>query len=270
MNIRRSILSHVMQSGYCLIPAMMLLLSSCLDAEKGTTTSDLQQNQYLSETENPIPDNISTGKDNTTKKRINYNELRQKITYGKATLFEVKQALTEEDVGALTNTVHALYSMRWHRAVYHLLYQLWEPKQELYPEFAWDLISQPPVRIALASTINRIQIQNTQEYKAYIRSFKYDKHEFIVAQVVIALGLNGDPVDVPYLVEMSNSDNRYITQTSITALGLMNNEQAKQAMLELLEKYAGTARGNLISDVFGHAYAQRKVDPESISIPDSE
>ena len=51
---------------------------------------------------------------------LDYHELREKITFGKATFAEVRQALTEPNVVNLTNTLHALYSMRWHRAVLHL------------------------------------------------------------------------------------------------------------------------------------------------------
>ena len=45
---------------------------------------------------------------------LDYHKLREKITFGKATLLEVRQALTEPSVVNLTNTLHALYSMRWH------------------------------------------------------------------------------------------------------------------------------------------------------------
>ena len=57
---------------------------------------------------------------------LDYDRLREKITYGKATIEEVRQALTEPNVVNLTNTLHALYSMRWHRAVLHLNQHIWD------------------------------------------------------------------------------------------------------------------------------------------------
>ena len=84
-----------------------------------------------------------------------YDVLREKITFGNANFSEVREALTEPDILNLTNTLHALYSMRWHRAVLHLLQNIWERKREKYPELAWDLLEKIPPRIALASTINR-------------------------------------------------------------------------------------------------------------------
>ena len=49
----------------------------------------------------------------------------EKITFGNANFSEVREALTEPDILNLTNTLHALYSMRWHRAVLHLLQNIW-------------------------------------------------------------------------------------------------------------------------------------------------
>ena len=96
---------------------------------------------------------------------LDYDKLREKITFGKATFAEVREALTEPNVVNLTNTLHALYSMRWHRAVLHLYQNIWDRKREQYPELAWELLEKIPPRIALASTINRVRIFNTEEYK---------------------------------------------------------------------------------------------------------
>jgi len=185
---------------------------------------------------------------------FDYDELREKITFGKATFAEVRQALTEPNVVNLTNTLHALYSMRWHRAVLHLNQHIWERKREKYPELAWDLLEKIPPRIALASTINRIRIFNTEEYKAFIRSHSYSDHEFIRAQVVVALGLNGDPKDIEYLVKMVNSNNRYVVQTAITSLAMLGHENAKKAMIILEDEYRDEPRGELLRELLKYAY----------------
>ncbi len=185
---------------------------------------------------------------------LDYDRLREKITYGKATIEEVRQALTEPNVVNLTNTLHALYSMRWHRAVLHLNQHIWDRKREKYPELAWDLLEKTPPRIALASTINRIRIFRAEEYKAFIRSHRYSDHEFIRAQVVVALGLNGDPRDIDYLVEMVKSNNRYVTQTAITSLALLGHENAKDAMVELEDEYRDGPRGELLRELLEYAY----------------
>ena len=178
-----------------------------------------------------------------------YDVLREKITFGNANFSEVREALTEPDILNLTNKLHALYSMRWHRAVLHLLQNIWERKREKYPELAWDLLEKIPPRIALASTINRIRIFNTDEYKAYIRSHRYADHEFVRAQVVVSLGLNGDPDDVDYLVKMVNSSNHYVVQTAMTSLALMGHVRAKEAMITLEDEYRDEPRGKLLREL---------------------
>ena len=183
-----------------------------------------------------------------------YDVLREKITFGNANFSEVREALTEPDILNLTNTLHALYSMRWHRAVLHLLQNIWERKREKYPELAWDLLEKIPPRIALASTINRIRIFNTDEYKSYIRSHRYADHEFVRAQVVVSLGLNGDPDDVDYLVKMVNSSNHYVVQTAMTSLALMGHVRAKEAMITLEDEYRDEPRGKLLRELLKKAY----------------
>lgn len=183
-----------------------------------------------------------------------FDTLHSKIASGTASFKEIRQALTDRNVAALTNTVHALYSMRIHRHVHNLLYDMWNLEQDKHPGLSWDLIINAPTRIALASTINRIQISDTHEYKEYIRSHKYDEHEFHRAQVVVALGLNGDPVDVPYLTEMASSDNTYVVQSAVTGLAFMNNIQARDALVNIWKEFKRDARADLILKVLAKAY----------------
>lgn len=178
-----------------------------------------------------------------------------RITQGNAKLMEVIQLLSNtDDVAALTNTLHALYSMRWHRGVNNLLDDLWQGNHNKYPSLAWPALEKIPARIALASTLNRIRIYNTDEYKDFIHAHQYDEHEFHRAQVAVSLGLNGDPADVPYLKEMAESDNIYVAQSAITALGLLVHPQSKEALMALAKKYQGDERGKLIREVFTKVY----------------
>lgn len=183
-----------------------------------------------------------------------YKTLIVKIASGQANLVEVRQALTDKDVGRLTNIVHALVSMRWHRAVNNLLLDMWYLNTAKYPELSWDLIRNPPVRIALASTISRIQMADTGEYLDYMRAHENNNHEFVRAQVVIGLGLNGYKEDVPYIKAMAGGDNRYVAQSAITALGLMNSNPARDALEELWLKTRGTPKQKLIGEVLQQAY----------------
>lgn len=184
----------------------------------------------------------------------NYDALTARIASGRATIGEVRRALTDRDVGRLTNTVHALYSMRWHRGVNHLIRDMWDLKTAKYPELSWDLLRKPPVRIALASTVSRIQVSHTGKYLDYMRSHAHDKQEFIRAQVVVGLGFNGYKEDVPYIKSMAESNDHYVVQTAIASLGFMQSGAAKYALEDLWFEFRGTPRQKLIEEVLKKVY----------------
>ncbi len=240
-----------------LLAISFFTMTGCTDhSEKNLISADNE----IGSTPQKTDESIDQKSDTTSAKAeqatplFDYEKLRQKITYAEATALEVKNALTEQDPAALSNTLHALYSMRWHRVVVYLLDDLWKLDKNKHPDLAWNLIEKPPVRIALASTINRIQIHNTKEYKDYIRAHKYDEHEFHRAQVIISLGLNQNPKDVPYLQEMGEGNNNYVAQSAITALALMHHVLARDAMVTIWGKYANDPRGDLILEVLKKAY----------------
>ena len=186
--------------------------------------------------------------------RLNYDALRRSITYGQATLFDVRQALTQRDEMGLSNTIHALYGMRIQRGVIHILRGIWDNNRQAYPEFTWELLNKPSVRIAVASTLNRIQIVNSDEYKEYIRDHRHSGQSFIRAQASIALGLGGDPEDLEYLFEQADGYDHYVAQSAITALSLYGGNRARDLMIKLLKKHQGTARGGLIAELLRKAY----------------
>lgn len=189
---------------------------------------------------------------------------RKNILLGRASLADVRKALTEQDVAALTNTLHALFAMRWHRGVLHLLDGLWAGNRAAYPELAWDLIAQPPARVALASTLNRIQIVDTKAFQDYIRSQRDNSHEFVRAQVAVALGFNGDPVDIPLLRSYAEGENRYVVQTAVTGLGLMESEQAKQALIDIGNAFTEKEpeRSRFVAEVLKRVYHWPPATPQ--------
>ncbi|MGR8950255.1 MAG: hypothetical protein ACU84Q_19595, partial [Gammaproteobacteria bacterium] len=168
---------------------------------------------------------VSSSPANAT--QYNYPALRRAITYGRASLGETRRAMTDSDPASLSNSLHALFAMRWHRGVVHLLDGMWDGDKEKYPELAWAQLSKAPARIALASTINRVKIVDTAEYQQYIRQHGQDAHEFNRAQVAVALGFNGDSRDLPLLRALADGDNHYVAQSAITGLSVFGGNAAR-------------------------------------------
>ena len=200
------------------------------------------------------PGNGNTVAEKNIVKQSDYQILQRKILYGNASLAEMRQAFTNRDMLGLCNTIHALFSMRWHRGALNILDAMWETNRGKYPEFSWDLIENTSARIAVASSLNRINPQNS-DYLKYIRSQMDNDDDFNKAQVAVALGFNADPQDVPFLKTASEGNNAYVVQSAITGLALMNNVPARDALIELLGESRNTAKGELISNVLKQAYS---------------
>ncbi len=226
-----------------------LLLSGCLKKQDPNTTDQTNKTQHVIVADGraikyPLP-------------RREYRLLFRKMLAGAATLAETRTALTDPNLRALTNTVNALYAMAWHRGVLYLMRDIWQLNKEKYPELNWALLERPPVRLALANVINRLQTddQNPQ-FLDYIRRFQQDANDFNRAQAIIALGYHGDVADIDYIRSHVDNKNPYLTQTAVTALALMQNEQARQVLLALEKEYTGQPLGTLIHDMLEEAYGQ--------------
>ena len=183
-----------------------------------------------------------------------YPLLQQKIRQGSASLAELRLALGDTDAGSLTNAAHALYAMRGHAWARRLAEDLWALRKEAHPGLAWELLAKAPVRIALASTLNRIKGGAATEQRAYIRAHKFDEHEFHRAQVVFALGANGDPADIDYLKSMAAGENDYVAQSAISGLALMGGEAARDALAEIWRDARDTPRGDLAKAMIQRVY----------------
>jgi len=234
----------------------LVLLNACTENQGDAGTKPKSSNNATTQETISDKEIITNKPDTEHSTAINYELLQKKIIYGSAQLFDVKQALTQEDVGALTNTMHGLYSMRWHRGVYNLLEDIWALKTESHPDLAWESLKKIPVRIALASTLNRIKIINTDEQLEYIRAHKDDDHEFHRAQVVVALGMNGKEDDIEYIKSMAMADNPYVAQSALSGLALMGGDKAKYALAEVWKEFKGTKRGDLAEQLIQKIYKE--------------
>jgi len=191
-----------------------------------------------------------------------YKGLRHDVMTGRGSLADARRLMTDRDPASLSNSIHSFYTMRRHRGVIHLLDGMWNLKKEKYPEIAWNAIAKAPARIALASTINRISVVGTDEQKKYIREHQTHKHEFVRAQVAVALGFNGEAIDLPVLQAMCDGENHYVAQSAITGLSLFGGEKAQNILIEMGEKHSGSPRGDLIYKMLKRAY---EWSPDSVN-----
>jgi len=182
--------------------------------------------------------------------RRQYDNLRLKLAAGGASMSELRLALTDPDVTALTKTMHALPAMAWHRGALYLIYDLWSLKKEKYPELNWEMIEKPPARIALASTLNRLQREaGAREYVDYINRFRHDPAPFNQLQVVIAMGYLNDSANADYLVSRLGSHSLLVVKNAISALASMDDHAARNTVVELGKTHSDANMRAFISKV---------------------
>ena len=261
---------------------LSLIISGCSDdsSSESAQTGGESNAALVSQSKNkpvtisnadPVSENITTpetkeqqsNKTDSSLTESDYDTLRSKVAIGVAKIDEVYAALTEQDVVGITNTMHALHSLRWNRVIYHLYYDLWHLKKDKHPKFAWQEIESIPARIALASTITRAQGKDAEEFQNYIHAHKYDEHEFHRAQAVVALGLIGNPDDVDYIIKMANSENKYVVQSAVTSLALVNNTRAGDELIRLWEQEKETVRKEYLSKLLKQAYRWEPVQAKT-------
>jgi len=202
----------------------------------------------------PAPDAASRGDSVPTEP--DYHVLRNKLAAGVATLAEVRTALTEPDPAGISNTMHALYSLHWNRMIYPLYDDLWNLSKQAHPEFAWRAIESVPARIALASTLARVRGgDEAGQLLAYIRSHRYDDHEFHRAQAVVALALNADPDDLDYIIEMAASDNAYVGRSAAAGLALSGLPRARDELIRLWRRQQDPDGKEYLARLLWRAYA---------------
>lgn len=158
---------------------------------------------------------------------------RERIRLQEATREEVLDALEEDEVRGLANTVHVLYFMAGAGWVRDLLQALWEQDLRAYPTLHWGRLSAPAVRVALASTLARLDPPGREVFLAYLRQALSDPESFVRAQAAVGLGLSGTDEDAPRIEALARGGGPYDAEAAVKALAILGTEAGRAALLRL-------------------------------------
>lgn len=200
-------------------------------------------------------------------RRAHYDGLRQTIMQSKATIPTIVEALEQPYQLGVANTLYALHKMHFFRPVHHLMDALWQNNQSKYPNVNWAAINSDNGRIALATTLMRVKVKNTEEYIQYIRTHQDSEDPQVLSQVGMALGFNADINDLPYLERLAESDTPKIAEGAITGLSTFQGNKAKRVMIGLAKKYDGTARGKFLKQMLRDFYSWPPMQPYEAQSP---
>lgn len=183
-----------------------------------------------------------------------FDSLYKKIVSGRATLREIEYSLSVGTLGDTANIVHALYTISTSIIVRKLLHDLWYEETARRPHIPWQRLKNPIVRVALASTIERMLPGASKEFLTYIRQQKDHEAYFVRAQVAVSLGLIGEQNDLPLLIDYLSDSSDYVFQSTVVGLAYMYNSGAKSALIRSLTEIASEHRRKLVREALLYTY----------------
>jgi hypothetical protein len=153
------------------------------------------------------------------------------------TLEGVKTRFREPREDYLYNTISWLIIKRGDADIMGFLEAVWGGDKARYPDLAWQTIETPTVRVALAQTLAQVYPKN-QSYKAYILKALDDSDHFVRSRAALALGVLGDPADIPKLETMARTADSRGSDMAIAALASMRRSDATAALDRLKKDFA--------------------------------
>lgn len=180
--------------------------------------------------------------------------LRDRIANGNASIADIKRAIIIGKPGDVANVLSALYNMRADPMVRSLLFDMWREVKTGRADLPWEKLQHPVIRTALAAVMNRIAAGTIPEFMDYLHSQAGSDIDLVRAQVALALGMTGYLEDVPLLKQYAEGESDYVAKSAILGLGYVYQDEAKQVLIGLHEKYKGSARGVYARGMLREAY----------------
>jgi len=139
--------------------------------------------------------------------------------------------------------------MRSNPRVRGILYDLWRDERQNHADLPWDKLQHPVTCTVLAGVMNRIASGTIPEFMDYLRAQADSDIELVRAQVVLALSMGGYLQDVPLHKRYAEGESEYVARSAIVGLAYVYQDEAKQVLLDLHEKYKGNERGAYVDYV---------------------
>lgn len=184
--------------------------------------------------------------------QYSYDALQNRIIRGQAKFEEILYALTDDQPSRLSNVFHSLSLYRDDNRIFVLLTDIWKDNRTDHPELSWAAMSDPHARVALATTLARIDKDNYSGYYSYVMLNVQNDDSEVRANSAIGLGFIGGDQDIGTLREMIISDPiTGVAANAATALILIGTKAAEDALEGLLESPLVSAeRKQILSRLF--------------------
>ncbi|HEY9200986.1 MAG TPA: hypothetical protein VIQ81_05265 [Gammaproteobacteria bacterium] len=148
---------------------------------------------------------------------------------------ELIQSLESRNIDIIVQALNDIKSMRYSGDILPLIKDLWEGKEEKWPDVPFDVVEKPIIKIELADILlqarsNGLIEINVDQYQNYLRNILSSKDLKVVANAVLILSGIEDKDDIPLILNVAKKNNQVTFRAAILALSTMCIPEADIAL----------------------------------------
>ena len=174
--------------------------------------------------------------DSVSGNKKNNADIRQAILSGSVTRDDIYEALKNKKVDYVFTVISFSIRTRDNQEIVTLLKGVWNLRKNQYPDLAWDVLSDPYIKVALAQTLGQIEKGN-DEYGALLREYLSNDDAKTRGAASVALGIIGNDDDINALVKVVRRGPDYASLHAIYGLTSLGTDKAYMTLEELKKQY---------------------------------
>lgn len=161
--------------------------------------------------------------------------LYQNILEKKASFDQILEVFKGHDKQLLSNNITALKRYRSDKNVIGLLKTIWDEDVSSHPEFSWDLLRSPSIKVSIAFALYGLESDNADAYMEYIRRQILEGDSEAKSTAAMSLGIIGSNADIPALQKLIIEGDITTAGSAASALGMLHSPESRAALEEMVQ-----------------------------------
>lgn len=161
--------------------------------------------------------------------------LYQNILEKKASFDQILEVFMGHDKQLLSNNITALVRYRYDKNIIGLLKDIWDEDLSSHPEFSWDLLRLPSIKVSIAFALYGLKSDNADVYMEYIRRQINEGDSEAKSTAAMSLGIIGSNADIPALQKLIIEGDITTAGSAASALGMLRSAESRAALEEIVQ-----------------------------------
>jgi len=129
---------------------------------------------------------------------------------------------------------------------FKLLNDIWHERAVAHPDFAWEILKQPRVRVTVASQLaqsyrNGLVEIDVREFRKFAEANLSSTDNRVVRDTIVLIGELGDPADVQLLANLARNgvNGKRVLRDASLALNFICGDEARRALENIGTEVSG-------------------------------